>query len=42
MQKTLLNKLGNIKKLDKEVKVINLEIQDLNTGIFTQSIQKPK
>ncbi|MDU2622871.1 MAG: DUF1492 domain-containing protein [Streptococcus lutetiensis] len=36
-QKTLLNKLGNIKKLDKEIKVINLEIQHLISGIFTQS-----
>lgn len=36
-QKKLENKLRNIKKIDKEIKVINLEIQHLSNGIFTQS-----
>ena len=35
--KELDNKLKSIKKLDKEIKVVNLEIQYLDSGIFKQS-----
>lgn len=38
---TLVNKLNNIKKLDKEIQVVNLEIQYLETGIFKRSTLTP-